>query len=418
MHRLLQPFVGISSVVLLLLAGCGEAPPAAPAATVPKPATATPASRLATCAQVYVVAASGALTVYAGSSGKTRWQFQPPAPQQVNVVAVGNGIAYAGTDETLYALDTASGRQLWQAQAGPAIQTLSVTADVVYVGSAGRVYALGAHDGALHWQRQLGQQQIPFLVVDEESRTLYAPVQNLLAAVNLADGSVRWQVTLAAADAVQQVVPVGTTVLIRSQSTFQAVQATDGSPLWQRQTGVVSLVMQGQTVSTVFRDTPATGTAGVVTSGLRALSLNDGSLLWEVKTPLADENEQDAEIADRLYRLTAPGSGALSAWRSSDGALLWQTTLGQAVADLLATSDALYLAAGTALVALDPVTGTARWRTLTPAGASSLAFTDGMLFAYDGLFDSGLLLALDAAQGGQLAWQLTLGEPFLQVVVA
>ena len=418
MHRLLHPLVGIASVFLLLLAGCGGVPTPPQSATVSRPATATPASRLATRAQVYVVAASGTLTVYAGSSGKTRWQFQPPAPQQVNVVAVGNGMAYAGTDETLYALDTASGRQLWSAQAGPAIQTLSVTADVVYVGSAGQVYALGAHDGAIHWQRQLGQQQIPFLVVDAESRTLYAPVQNLLAAVNLADGSVRWQVTLAAADAVQQVVPVGTTVLICSQSRLQAVQATTGSPLWQRQTGVVSLVVQGQTVSTVFRDTPEDGSAGVVTSGLRALNLSDGTLLWEIKTPLADENELDAQDADRLYRLTAPGSGVLSAWHERDGALIWQTTLGQTVADLLAMPAALYLAEGTALVALDPATGAQRWRTLTPAGASSLACADGILFAYDGLFDSGLLLALDTAQGGQVAWQLTLGEPFLQVLVA
>lgn len=417
MFRLLRSLAGTVSL-LLLLAGCGGSQtPGSPVTTHPS-VTPSALTSPSPSAQVYVVAASGTLTVYAGSSGKTRWQFQPPAPQQVNVVAVGNGIAYAGTDEMLYALDAASGRQLWQAQAGPAIQTLSVTADVVYVGSAGQVYALGAHDGAIHWQRQLGQQQIPFLVVDAASSTLYAPVQNLLAAVNLADGTVRWQVTLAAADAVQQVVPADATVLIRSQNTLQAVQAADGSPLWQRQTGVVSLVVQGQTVSTVFRDGPPDGTAGVVTSGIRALSLRDGTLLWEVKTPLADENEQDALSADRLYRLTTPGSGALSAWRPGDGAVLWQTTLGQAVADLLATPAALYVAEGTALGALDPATGAQRWRMLTPAGASSLAFTDGILFAYDGLFDSGLLLALDVAQGGQFAWQLTLSESFLQILVA
>lgn len=418
MHRLLQPFVGIAGVVLLLLTGCADVPPAGPSASAPRPATATPAARLATRAQVYVVAASGTLTVYAGSRGKTLWQFQPPAPQQVNVVAVDNDVAYAGTDVTLYALDAGSGRQLWQAQAGPAIQTLSLTPDVVYVGSAGQVYALGAHDGALHWQRQLGQQQIPFLVVDAATSTLYAPVQNLLVALSLGDGSLLWQVPLAAADAVQQVVPVGSLVLIRSRGSLQAVQTADGSLLWQRHTGVVSLVVHGQTVTTVFRDGPASDTAGVVTAGLRALSLSDGTLLWEVKTPLADENELDALSADRLYRLTAPGSGALSAWRPGDGAVLWQTTLGQAIADLLATPDALYLAEGTALVALDPASGKARWRTLTPAGASSLAFTDGILFAYDGLFDSGLLLALDPAHGGQVAWQLTLGEQFVHVLVA
>lgn len=416
MHRLFSSLISMTGVALLL-AGCSSGSPTRLAATATLAVTATPAASSSTNAQVYVVSASGALTAHAGSTGHTRWQFKPPAPQQVNVVAAGTGMVYAGTDGIVYALDATSGHQLWTASAGSSVQVLVVASDTIYVASAGVVYALAAPDGAQRWASTVGPIGAPFLTVDTAAGVLYAPAGNQLTALDLATGASRWQYRAALSDAVVQVVPTGDLLVVQTRFTLVALAARDGTVRWHRATGTAALSVQNGLVYTRFLDqTPQ----GVVTSGLRALRLADGVVALETALPIGDENEHDQWTSDALYRLSDPSSGTISAW-GLEGPPLWQRTVQTPVSDQLVQNGQVWLAEGTAVAALDAATGLPRWHTLLSSfggGGNTLTWAEGRLYVWDGLFDSGQLAVLEPTRAGQIDWQLYLGTQLVQVLIA
>jgi outer membrane protein assembly factor BamB len=414
-HRL---FLALAGVILVLLAGCGSRPPTSGTATLTRPATDTPAASSSTNAQVYLVSASGALTAYAGSSGHRRWQFTPPAPQQVNVVAAGGGLVYVGTDAIVYALDAASGQQRWSVPAGSSVRVLALSADTLYAASAGTIYALAAATGAERWASTVGPVGAPFLTLDTASGALYAPAGNHLTALDLATGATRWQFHAALSDAVIQVMVAGDALVVRTRSTLVALSASDGSVRWQRTTGTDALLVQNGLVYARYIDqTPQ----GVVTSGLRALQLADGTVALDTALPLGDENEQDRWTSSALYRLTDPASGTIVAW-GLHGAPLWQRTLGTPVSDVLVQNDQVWLAEGNAVAALDAGSGLPRWHTSANgslgSGGNTLTWAEGRLYVWDGLFDTGQLTVLDPAVAGRMDWHLHLGTQIVQVLVA
>ena len=414
MYRFLHPLIGIAGIAMLLV-GCGSSPTARVAATSARPATATPPASSTPNAQVYIVSANGALTAYAGSTGQTRWQFTPPAPQRVNVAAAGSGVVYAGTDGIVYALDAVSGHQLWSASAGASVQVLLALADTVYAASAGVVYALAAPDGAQRWASTVGPVGAPFLTLDADAGVLYAPADNQLTALDLTTGAARWQFRAALSDAVVQVVSAGDLLLVRTRSALLALSAADGTVRWQRTTRTAALFVVNGLVYTRYLDqTPQ----GVVTSGLRALRLDDGGVALDTAVPLGDENERDQWTGDALYRLADPSTGTVSAWELA-GPPLWQHTVQAPVSDLLVQQGQVWLAEGSVVAALDAATGQPRWHTLlTGSRGNTFTWAQGRLYVWDGLFDTGQLAVLDPARAGLIAWHLHLGTQLVQVLVA
>ena len=418
MYRVHRLFLALAGVTLVLLTGCGSRPPTSGTATLTRPATDTPAASSSPSAQVYLVSASGALTAYAGGTGHRRWQFTPPAPQQVNVVAAGAGLVYAGTDAIVYALDAASGQQRWSAPAGSSVRVLVVSADTLYAASAGTIYALAAATGAERWSSTVGPVGAPFLTLDTAGSALYAPAGNHLTALDLATGATRWQFHAALSDAVIQVIPDGSLLVVQTRSTLVALSASDGSVRWQRTTGTGALLVQNGLIYTRYVDqTPQ----GVVTSGLRALQLADGTVALDTALPLGDENEQDQWTSDALYRLADPSSGTIVAW-GLHGAPRWQQTLHAPISDLLVQNDQVWLAEGNAVAALDAGSGRPRWHTSANgslgSGGNTLTWAEGRLYVWDGLFDSGQFAVLDPAQAGRMEWHLHLGTQIVQVLVA
>ena len=417
MSRFLHPLIGIAGMAVLLV-GCGSSPPARVAATSTRPATATPAASSSPDAQVYVVSANGALTAYAGSTGHTRWQFMPPAPQRVNVAAAGTGVVYAGTDGIVYALDESSGHQLWSASAGASVQVLVVASDTVYVASAGVIYALAAPDGAARWTSTIGPIGAPFLTLDTSDGVLYAPASNQLTALDLATGASRWQYRAALSDAVVQVIAAGDLLLVRTRFTLVALSESSGSVRWKRATGTAALMVQNGLVYIRFLDQTS---QGVVTSGLRALRLADGVVTLETALPIGDENEQDQWTSDALYRLSDPSNGTISPW-GLEGPPLWQQTLHTPLSDLLVQSGQVWLAEGNAVAALNAATGLPRWHTLFAggfgSGGNTLTWADGRLYVWDGLFDTGQLAVVEPARAGLIDWQVRLGTQIVQLLVA
>lgn len=413
----------LGTLLLLFLAACGtttEVPATLPRATAPHPTpTKTSAASAPATEALYIVTAAGTLAVYRLRDGHALWQFQPPASEAVNAVVVLGTVAYVGTDTTLYALSSTTGIAFWTAPVGPAVQTILPTQASIYVGSAGGVvYALSAATGKARWKQQRGRAAPAALLLNGNS--LMVETQDGVWALGLTGGQVLWQWTSPAPEEVIQTqLLLDQLLLVQSSQHLLVLSRSDGQLLWQRATVTEGLAIRGDVIDTVYLDQPpATAPTASSSSGIRALRATDGALLWQVQTPPGNETELDVSGPDAFYRLSDPSSGALSAWRLSDGKQVWHVSLGTEVFDLRASGENLYLTEGTAVLALDGHRGKLIWQTPISGGASALLLAGGALVAWDDTSTNGLVQVFDPAHAGAFQWRVALEQQLAAVLVA
>ncbi len=387
----------ILGLFLVALGGCGgqtpeaQLPPQTGSAQTPKAAH-----------MLYLLGSN--LTAF--RNGRYLWQVHLPLAPLRSALIVDDGVVYAGDATLLFAFDAATGKQRWSASAGPDIQHLLVIGETIYVGSGTIIYAFD-QQGTLCWQQSLGTQDITTQPIYDQG-TLYVGNTGNLFALNAATGRVLWQRANPGWGNVQELLPVGTTLLANiAGSGVVALNLGNGNLLWQQGSTVLALALSPDQslLYTVYID------ALPAQMGLRALRVKDGTTLWKVVTPVA-LGEHAVITSQAFYRATGSTLGDLSAWRTSNGGLLWQIESGATITALLADAMTLYTASAEGLTARQATTGTLRWRDANLTTGGQLLAQDGILYCI-GL--DGQITALNASQG-RVLYQVQAGY-FNQVAV-
>ena len=141
-----------------------------------------------------------------------------------------------------------------------------------------------------------------------------------------------------------------------------------------------------------------------------ALDAADGSVLWEQPRGRGPAGAP-AIVGEIVMHASGAETGAgIVARGLKDGAEVWSAPVGEDLpADLVATDD-LLVASGRdgLLVALDPATGQERWRFEAPGDLEAApAITDDVVVAVANESGSGTVFAVDAAGGGPV-WEVPL----------
>lgn len=208
----------------------------------------------------------------------------------------------------------------------------------VYVGADdGKLYALDAIDGSIVWSFQAGGpiSQAAAAASDKYNLLLFVTSENGdLFSLDPSDGSLRWQVSspsspLTSAPVFNAGIVFYTFVSGPDESTLRAVNAGDGSILWEVPLGEVTGITPMEAFRTLYIGIPESSTAllGFDDSGQLITSVTDGSMSPGVLTSgVADLDHDDFDPANyRVYISTHPGE--LRALSSRGGPDFWQIDL-------------------------------------------------------------------------------------------
>ena len=379
-------------MVLVLLAGCGGTTPAGDTAAKEYP-------------HVYLLTENGLVAIRA-SDGAVRWQFQLPQAFLRTATSVVKGEqAYVATDSTLYALDTSSGHVLWMASVGPQVQALLVAGLDLYVSSTTQVYALSTKNGSVLWSQAIPDQAATLLTLDGSTLYLGGNESSLLVALDATTGATRWTYQAAQDNPVVAIQPADQALVVQTHHALLVLNAGDGGVRWQQTLQASWVNIQQDLLYLAWID----GATGA--SGLRALQLSDGGLVWQTDTEVAIDGEPVAVTPKVILRVTGNGA-ALSAWRTSDGTQIWQQRLNGGNASLEAEARKLFVAAGTTIEALQALTGVRLWQRKSTGALTTLQSGQHLLYGVDN--QDGWVLALSPSTGA-LQWQTKLNDSIIQI---
>lgn len=280
------------------------------------------------------------------SDGKLLWQA--PFGLATPPIIV-NGILYASADapdKVVYALQANDGKLLWQYRFDNQDESPSsplVIQGVVYFSSSiqlqqtidARIYALKATDGSLLWHQSLGHTAISNVKTDGSA--FYVFVDGSVEAFR-ANGGVMWHSRLPFSsqgdmqNTFLAAVSNGMIYVNGGNGAIYALRATDGTLLWHYQatSGTLfgSLGIQGNILYVGILPVSDLSSRSVRASFLLALRTTDGHQLWqrqlaeqEILNPTAEQG-----VIYVVYG-TGTGRGVLSAFRATNGLLLWTRTL-------------------------------------------------------------------------------------------
>jgi len=309
-----------------------------------------------------------------------------------------NGVVYIGSeDHYFYALDTASGKVKWTTELGNPVFDEAIVRNqllVAYGRGAGRapkvLYVLDSRDGRITWSTEdKGSATYPALRENVVYFGFHAdyndpysdavPKSFSLNAVGLKTGRPQWTTQLNGARP-------GTPVL--SMDTLY-VAAFEGGGLVRVQGGVTST----PTVAHVYAVDPSTG-----------------NLLWDFKAGEVKFSTSPPLIvgSKHLFLVTKEG---LSAVRKSSGELGWFLQ-GDYFPLTVQIHDNLYLSSGTfarkaSIFAIDPAAGTIIWRASPGKNLSLKSITDDAVYVSAGTS----LVALRRSDGKKL-WKFKTGGIF------
>jgi outer membrane protein assembly factor BamB len=239
--------------------------------------------------------------------GKLRWSFAAGGP--VRAIAADNRTVYAASyDHHVHAVDADSGRQWWSFETLGVAATVAVDPRAVFIGQRDRLNALSLNGGPF-WQYAADG---TVGAITTNHTTAYAGFDCRLHAVDILSGRSSWVVETG--DKIKDLVVLGSTVLIGTARSVQAVQGNTGELLWTYQTG-------SSTAAVAAADGNVyAGTA----SYLCALAAACGELLWRFQTAdrvtsvIADDGAVYAGTQDSYVHRLDGQTGALN-WRFQAG---------------------------------------------------------------------------------------------------
>lgn len=298
----MRPHLRRTIVLLTLaaLAGCSDASSANTPGLSPTPGTPSVAKHT-----LYLLSSD----LLAVQDGRLLWQFHVPLAPTSSALTVDSGVVYLGDADTLFALDAVTGRQLWSVAANPGIQSINIVGDVVYVGSGSSIYAFSKQDGGLLWHQDTSAYGGTTQVLIDQG-TVYGGGTTGTIALDATTGSIRWRFDTHF-EQVQALLPAGQILLVKPLAGgVIALQESDGHQRWHQDNHILALQVFNDIVYSIFSNAlPQQG-------GLRAQRISDGSILWQMATPVS-LGEQDRITAQAFYRASGPGPSDLSAWSTA-----------------------------------------------------------------------------------------------------
>jgi outer membrane protein assembly factor BamB len=236
---------------------------------------------------VYAAASDGAITRLDAASGKQSWRISA-GERLTGGVGAGDGLVAVGSSRGEVLAFDSSGTALWKARVSSEVLAApQVAQGVVVVRSAdGRIFGLDAKDGKRKWYYQRSTPALtvrsPVGISISEGVVYAGFAGGKLVAINLSNGAVRWEATVA--------LPRGTTEL-------------------ERVTDVIGLpAVEGREVCAVAYQ----GRIG-------CFDLANGQALWG-----REMSSTSGLTLDARYAFVSDDKGAVHALDRSSGSSLWR----------------------------------------------------------------------------------------------
>lgn len=242
---------------------------------------------------VYAADAKGVLARFDAVSGKQVWRIETKEALSGGVGAADDLIVVASTKGAVLAYDP-SGKQVWKSQVSSTVLMAPRTAQgiVVVRSGDGRIHGLDAKDGTSKWEYR---STLPPLILRSDSGVMITGSTVLaglaagkVVALNLANGSVMWESTLAqpkGANELERITDIAAAPMVDSEQacavTFQGkigcYDYARGALLWSREaSSAVGLAVDSITL--YMSDTRST---------VSALDKNTGATIWKQEKLLA-----------------------------------------------------------------------------------------------------------------------------------
>ncbi len=329
-----------------------------------------------------VYSGDAGITAVSALTGKVLWHFQSGDAAQVK--AVNSNTVFctetiSGTNQDrLFALDASTGRLLWRSDARFEKPVIQISNKIIYLvnfgmSSTNPAYGLMAYDaltGKQLWRFATGIGNVIF-EFQVSGDKIYAQVTgetllSYLAVLNARDGSVLWRFPQAPQVSIEAQGIGSGLVYVRSwnDESLYALNIGDGSVKWQVHLGLAASYVL--TDDTLYVST-SKGT-------IYALNPRDGTIQWQVQAgqPKTDFDTRVALVRQGLLYVTRSNDG-IYALHTRDGSVAWSSSTGTFPAQtdfsvLDASNGVLYVealdatkAAGPGLYAFNTSNGTQRW---------------------------------------------------------
>lgn len=276
---------------------------------------------------------AGVVYAFDARTGAVRWQHTYLGITSSLLLA--DGVLYVGAGSitrqqgTVFALHAADGAPLWTHPFAPYEPILTaIRGGVVFGGTVdGAQVALRESDGGSLWQTApRGIASAPPTLAGD---TLYVASDALLA-LNVSDGSIRWQRSRPEHIADHAPVVANGAVYVGSSAIY-AFRADDGTPLWN------TVIGDGMNAPVVVADVVYIGSEQ--RNMLVALNGHNGSTIWTHHTGVG---VTEPTIVDGMIFI---GSDTVSALRTRDGTRLWSHTVQPSIlAAPIASDGVVYVA--------------------------------------------------------------------------
>ena len=313
-------FSALFFTLLFLLASCGKTVPAKQAISHPTP---VPPS-------LFVLSSQGNMDAYC-VDGKQLWQANADTNSD-NTLSL-NGTHILHTDRAIYiATDTVraysyTGQIDWQHDLPSRADDMLLVGQTLYVACAGSILAWNVTSGALQWQQSnVVLQATTVLTADAQTLFVAGQIGSQVTALNLQSGAQVWSQEGDPGEIIKTLSIEGNTLLVQTDGSLTAVQKTTGKILWHRESQIQTLFIDSAVgiIYTIYIDVNA---SSPITSGLRALSLNIGTQLWNVSFPIHDGEKGSISSTGIVWT----SQTAITAW-DLNGKQRWQISYaGQAI---------------------------------------------------------------------------------------
>lgn len=325
---------------------------------------------------VYVGTSSGMLLRLDRADGAIRWRYDAGSPLPSSPAVTDGRIVIAARDGSVHAVNAATGVRVWATAPTPE-----------------RPLPWG-HEGWDYWVSSP-------VVVDRIA--LVGLPDGRLVALDLATGTARWSVDLGARTRSSPAAAYGAVYIGDDAGVVHAVALADGRPIWTHRTEGADMSSAEYGWDRVSLQASPAVAGGAVYIGSRdggvyALDADSGERLWYADHGASWVVASAAVREDRLWVGSSDGQ-FVAALDAETGQEVWRTDVGARVfASLTLAGGTLYVADHDGRVrALDPATGTIRWKYCLGRGvmiqSSPVPYGDRLYFGAD----DGSITALEPA---------------------
>ncbi len=179
---------------------------------------------------LFVGTANGSLVALRASDGELLWKLDMGTPLSALPAPSGESIYLPLSDGRLMAADLQTGQALWTRKLAGAPAEILALDDRLFVGSNDNYfYCISAKDGGIRWRWRTGGDIVAPAVVDE-ARVYFMSLDNVLRALDLYNGSQRWQRPLANRTMGGPLRSGSLIVVAALAPQLQAYQRIDGKP--------------------------------------------------------------------------------------------------------------------------------------------------------------------------------------------